>query len=151
MCNLRKTVFCALVIFCLTAIGCKTQVIISYGNSFGHCMGFCNKELSISKNSLSYIQAKNGDKPGTKKCVQPLSKEKYSQVLKNFDFKSFYLLDSVIGCPDCADGGAEWIEVKSGRNKKKVMFEYNNGPKELKVSIEQFKKLATKMENCTSK
>lgn len=151
MCNLRKTVFFALIIFCLTASGCKTPVVISYGTSFGHCIGFCNKELSISKNSLNYIQKKNGDKPETKKCVQPLSKGMYNQVLSNFDFKSFYLLDSIIGCPDCADGGAEWIEVRSGKNKKKVMFEYNNGPKEFKVSIEQFKKLASQMENCMSK
>lgn len=151
MYNLRGTGVFAFLIICLTITGCKTPVIISYGSSFGHCVGFCKKELVVSKNRVSYIQSKNGDKPESKNCVQPLNKDRYAKVLSTFDFKSFYLLDSVIGCPDCADGGAEWIEVQSGKNRKKIMFEYNNAPEQFKVSIEQFKKLAAKMEDCKSK
>lgn len=128
--------------------GCKTPVIISHGISFGHCVGYCNKELLISNQELTYIQRKNGNNPEEKKCIQPLSKEIYNEVLSQFDFKSFYLLDSVIGCPDCADGGAEWIEVKSGSTIKRVTFEYNHAPGQFKVAVEQIRKLAAGMEAC---
>ena len=138
-----------LLLFTVAVIsGCKAPVLISHGTSFGHCVGYCNKELTISGNNLTYVQRKNGDNPEEKKCTQPLSKEMYNSVLTSFDFKSFYLLDSVIGCPDCADGGAEWLEVKAGRNVRRVTFEYNHVPDQLKASVEQIRKLAAGMEDC---
>jgi hypothetical protein len=46
----------------------------------------------------------------------------------------FVNLPKTIGCPDCADGGAEWIEIISGSGGKsqKVTFEYMNEPAKLK-------------------
>lgn len=35
-------------------------------------------------------------------------------------------LDSIYGCPDCADGGAEWIEIQDDQQIKKVTFEYGD-------------------------
>lgn len=146
--NIKKISFGLLALLAagVTVTGCKTPVVIAHGASFGHCRGYCNKELSISKDSVAYVQKMNGDQPETKRNVKAISKEEYTKVVKQFDFRSFYLLDSVIGCPDCADGGAEWIEVKSGKNKKRVTFEYNKAPEQLKASVEQIKKMQAKME-----
>jgi hypothetical protein len=33
-------------------------------------------------------------------------------------------LEGVHGCPDCADGGAEWIEIGSAAGPIRVTFEY---------------------------
>ena len=140
-----------LLLFAIAMIsGCKAPVIISYGSSFGHCVGYCNKVLLISDKDLTYVQRKNGNKPEEKKCVQPLSREIYNEVLSQFDIKSFYLLDSVIGCPDCADGGAEWITIKSGNMTKKVTFEYNKVPEKFKAAVAQIRKLEAGMEACKS-
>lgn len=136
----------ALLVAGVVVTGCKAPVVISHGASFGHCRGYCNKELFISKDSLAYVQKMNGDQPETKRNIKSIDKETYTKVVKQFDFRSFYLLDSVIGCPDCADGGAEWLEVKSGKNKKRVTFEYNKVPEQLKASVEQIKKIQAKME-----
>lgn len=146
--NIKKVSFGLLALLAagVTVTGCKTPVVIAHGTSFGHCRGYCNKELLISKDSVAYVQRMNGDQPETKRNVKTIAKEEYTKVVKQFDFRSFYLLDSVIGCPDCADGGAEWIEVKSGKNKKRVTFEYNKAPEQLKASVEQIKKMQAKME-----
>jgi len=132
------------------ASSCKIPVIISHGTSFGHCVGYCNKELLISAKKVTYVQKKNGNNTEERICTQPLSKEIYKQVLSQFDFKSFYLLDSVIGCPDCADGGAEWMEVKSGKNIKRVTFEFNKVPVQFQVSIAQIRKLEARIAECKS-
>jgi len=137
----KKNGIVALIFICITLSSCKTPAILSYGKSFGHCVGYCNKELILSNTGMTYVQKKNGDKPETKKTIQPLNKEMYNEILSQFNSKSFYLLDSVIGCPDCADGGAEWIELKSGKNKKRVTFEYNQAPEDLKATVNQFRKL----------
>ena len=33
-------------------------------------------------------------------------------------------LNEVYGCPDCADGGAEWIEIDEGGSPRRVTFEF---------------------------
>lgn len=48
----------------------------------------------------------------------------------------FLALPTTIGCPDCADGGAEWLEIELKNGiKHKVTFEYNNEPSLLKDYI----------------
>nr|WP_068890425.1 hypothetical protein [Pedobacter panaciterrae] len=56
----------------------------------------------------------------------------FDKISSQIDEESFKNLKSTYGCPDCADGGAEWIEIKIGSNTKRVTFEYGNPPEELK-------------------
>jgi hypothetical protein len=42
------------------------------------------------------------------------------------DFELFMNLDSIIGCPDCADGGAEWFEIATNDTIKRVTIEYGD-------------------------
>jgi hypothetical protein len=35
-------------------------------------------------------------------------------------------LDSIIGCPDCADGGAEWFEIVTNDTVERVTIEYGD-------------------------
>ena len=50
---------------------------------------------------------------------------------RNIHFDKFIKLDNVLGCPDCADGGGEWVEIKRNGRTYKVTFEYGNEPKDL--------------------
>lgn len=153
--NSKKISITSLILLAVAATiagGCKTPVVvIAHGASFGHCVGYCKKELSVSVDSLTYVQSKNGDQPATKTCVQPLKKQTYEELIKDFDFKYFQQSDAVIGCPDCADGGAEWLEVTAGKTKKRVTFEYRNAPEKFKSMIEKLNKLQSEMEDCKSK
>ena len=54
----------------------------------------------------------------------------------NININDFFELPETIGCPDCADGGAEWLEIDLANGKThKVTFEYNKEPALLKTYI----------------
>lgn len=125
---------------------CNTQMTIARGTSFGHCVGFCNKELIVSKKQIIYNQWKNGDQPDKKGSSKILQQEVYNKMVSDFNFKDFYTLDQTIGCPDCADGGAEWIEVKKGSNTRRVTFEYGKAPEQIKSTVEQLNKMQAEFE-----
>lgn len=110
---------------------------ISYGTSFGECIGYCQHEIKISEEEIVSVR-KGWD---LQELLPELKIEE--QILPDYwnlfaelvDFSKFSKLDSVLGCPDCADGGAEWIEIKHEGESKKVVFEYRNEPDEVKEYI----------------
>ena len=42
------------------------------------------------------------------------------------DVAAITRLEGVHGCPDCADGGAEWIEIDTGSGPIRVTFEFGD-------------------------
>ena len=52
-----------------------------------------------------------------------LSQETWQQFISLIDFGYFQSLDDVYGCPDCADGSAEFIEIIYDGVAKQVTFE----------------------------
>src|SRR6185295_14271553 len=56
-----------------------------------------------------------------------LSQSDWADLSAAYDPITFNSLDSVIGCPDCADGGAEWVTVETEGKDRKVLFEYGKG------------------------
>ena len=103
---------------------------VKYGTSFGMCLGYCIHEIQVTSDNIDF--KKNGHEMDGLLPEVNLSSEidqNYWLVLsENIDFEAFMQLDSVIGCPDCADGGAEWIEIKHNGKVHKVVFEYMNEP-----------------------
>jgi hypothetical protein len=65
-----------------------------------------------------------------------LSAQKVSDIEKLIDTQKFFDLNDVYGCPDCADGGSEWIEIITDDDKsKKVTFEYGKTVPEIEKLI----------------
>lgn len=53
----------------------------------------------------------------------------WETLVKNIDYNTFRKLPAVVGCPDCADGGAEWLEVRlTDGTLHKVTYEYGIEP-----------------------
>jgi hypothetical protein len=132
--------FLTLLSFSCALTGCEKQIDkdslkISYGTSFGFCIGYCKKEISISSNQIKYTKSGWQDSVKTKTCTSPLNDKEWSALVNSIDYKEFDKLEEIIGCPDCADGGAEWIEIKSGAKKHKVTFEYGHEPEAVKEYI----------------
>ena len=50
----------------------------------------------------------------------------HQKLTAQIDFDEIIKYDDVIGCPDCTDGGAEWIEVIQNGQSKKITFEYGD-------------------------
>lgn len=112
-------------------------VEISYGSSFGECLGYCSSSIRLDEENLSLKKTgwdREGVLPDIDKSMQ-IEQDVWGTIIQHVDFERFLALDSIIGCPDCADGGAEWIEMKTASTKHKVVFEYGNEPEQLKKYV----------------
>jgi len=109
---------------------------VKYGTSFGECIGYCKHDLDMKIGEIIYNCS------GWNTNVQPITRTEvlstaiWDGMKININVPDFFALPTTIGCPDCADGGAEWLEIelKNG-NTHKVTFEYNNEPALLKSYI----------------
>lgn len=115
------------------------EYVVNYGTSFGMCVGPCRKEISILNNELAftvYYTEGRGVIGGTPKIFkESLDATLQNSLAKNLDYEAFKKLDEIVGCPDCADGGAEWLEIIKGDSKHKVTFEFGKAPKEIESLV----------------
>jgi hypothetical protein len=98
-------------------------VEITSGTSFGMCAGYCLTELRIDSTSLTLVEESwRADLP-TRTTTLPLDRREWSRFQALVDTAAIRVLEGVHGCPDCADGGAEWIQIE-GVDSVRVTFEY---------------------------
>ena len=122
---------------------------INYGTSFGMCIGYCKKEVYIKSGNVTYIHSGWMDSIITKTCSDSLSQENWSSFISGLDTKKFFDLPGTIGCPDCADGEAEYVEIETFSGEKhKVTFEYLKEPELLKNYITRLREQAGKATAC---
>ncbi len=116
-----------------------TDYVVNYGTSFGMCVGPCRKEMNLVNGDVSFTvfytegRGTTGGTPKTYK--ETLDATLQNSVIKSINYESFKKLDERIGCPDCADGGAEWVEIVKGDSKHKVTFEFGKAPKEIESLV----------------
>ena len=53
-----------------------------------------------------------------------ISRDQYADLCSLCSLNSFQELEETIGCPDCYDQGAEWIEITTPSFTKKITFSY---------------------------
>jgi hypothetical protein len=144
--------FLAVFIIATSLEACSNDVIyknitqLNYGTSFGECVGYCKHEVTIKSKAATY------------KCsswnptVQTLTKDTIlnSSILDSigsFNTNTFFKLPETIGCPDCADGGAEWLEIiLPNGDKHKVTFEYQHEPASIHDQIIKLREILNKNE-----
>ncbi len=105
-------------------------VAISSGQQFGFCVGYCFNELEITEGDQVLTTKGNAfareplEYP-TVRNTWPIDASRWDSLLALVDTASFLRLDETYGCPDCADGGSEWLGIlfESGQ-KKRVTYEY---------------------------
>ena len=125
----------------------NTITQLNYGTSFGECIGFCKREVTLKSNKATYNCYSWYPTTQTITKTDSISNTALDSVCK-LNTTSFFLLPETIGCPDCADGGAEWLELKmlSGETHK-VTFEYFKEPDFIKPQIEKLRKILSE-NNC---
>ena len=122
-----NTKFLLLIFGIATSFGCDSDAVnpqldrIEYGTSFGFCVGYCTQVLEVSPTQINkrLIPQVNEDLP-QKNCTDSFAS--FESLLEKIDLEAFSELDETIGCPDCADGGAEWIEITTRDANKRVVF-----------------------------
>ncbi|MCF7807812.1 MAG: spondin domain-containing protein [Candidatus Marinimicrobia bacterium] len=115
----------------LVFISCEEDtpqdIVISTGTSFGECAGYCIREMVIAGTDVSYTASgwDSADVPELSLDTSITSAE-WNTLEALADLDALESFDDVVGCPDCADGGAEWIKISDGVSEKKVTFEYGD-------------------------
>ncbi|MEQ1818428.1 MAG: hypothetical protein ABL871_07430 [Terricaulis sp.] len=98
--------------------------------SFGMCVGYCTTRLEISEGRAVLIREARGGRG----APQNLPAQRFAQVLTPDEWDAIEALagntdlsglEPVIGCPDCADGGAESLTIESSGAPQSISFEYN--------------------------
>ena len=118
-------------------------VSISYGTSFGMCLGYCDRSLEIMGTDIWFNatgQTVTGDLPDID-LQGTISIEEWEELVESIEMLVFRNMEEVIGCPDCADDGAEWIEITTDQLSHKVVFEFNNAPEQFENYIDDLREL----------
>ncbi len=101
-------------------------LVIHTGTSFGFCTGYCVKDYVITGTTITLTQrgtSRQGVNPD-KTCQTSLGATAWDALKAKADFTAFSKIPPTLGCPDCADGGAEYIELQQGDAVHRVTFEY---------------------------
>ncbi|PWS31889.1 hypothetical protein [Pedobacter paludis] len=145
-------IICLLYLIC-TFSACKKGQIknlnsIGYGTSFGMCIGYCSNNLTISDLKVVFSKSKNGQAPDTKTCSKSISEDEVNAIKDLLNSDKISALPEVIGCPDCADGGAEYVAINADGKQYKITFEYGKAPKELEAAVAKLKALKESFNDC---
>lgn len=142
--NIYKYIFgLAIILLCLSFAFNKNKDIkyIKHGSSFGMCHGYCINECKIdSLRKITERTAWQKDKYPKKVKTEAITKEEWNTLIHSINLEEFNKLPNKIGCPDCLDGGAEWIEIKYSNKVKKVTFEYGQDIKGISELLKQLRK-----------
>lgn len=131
-------------IFVLIIVNCKKEnsdtntknpEYIEYGTSFGECIGYCKSSLKVTKEKIICKKSSWGTLEDVT-TSKDNNNEDWTKLLNKINLNTFFSLDSIYGCPDCADDGAEWIEIKRENKTHKVIFEFGEEPEALKAILQ---------------
>lgn len=113
---------------CSTSKDSNSITYIKHGSSFGMCRGYCYNENTFTKTEkIAFSKAYGRTNPEEfpdKSDTTGLDVKIWDELVNSFVVDSFFKLDETIGCPDCADRGSEWLEIKTKKKVYKVTFDY---------------------------
>ncbi|MFD2932172.1 hypothetical protein [Spirosoma flavum] len=101
------------------------ELTIRTGTSFGMCVGYCVNEYVFNGTSVTLTQTGRplAQNP-IKTCQTTIDQATWNTLRAAANLETFSKQPETRGCPDCADGGAEYIELQTGEQKHRVTFEY---------------------------
>ncbi len=148
LCLLAAALFVA---SCASAIPGPTSVsqIVST-TSFGMCVGYCTTRLEISEGRAVLIREARGGRgaPGDlpdQRYTAALTANEWSDLARLAATTNFNSLPSVIGCPDCADGGAESLTVNGSGASRSVSFEHGAAIAQAQPLLDRVRALRTRL------
>lgn len=121
---------CSVLILCCTSdkspfLPSSQQPVFSYGISFGECLGYCYGTLTITEGKAALVRSSWNALPA-REGSENLAAGEWAQLVKSLRWAEFQSLPDTLGCPDCADGGAEWVQAAFPDEEKRVTFEYGH-------------------------
>ena len=145
-----------LVVVALGLAACESGAVKSAGitkvastTSFGMCVGYCKTTLEISEKEAVLTREPWGRGAGANLPVQrltaALSSQEWEQIAAAALAAKIDALPETIGCPDCADGGAESLTIVGLKGTKTITFDHGAAVAEAQPLLEQVRALRTRM------
>ena len=135
------TVLSSLLIACgISKNASSTPEVISilHGTSFGHCRGYCIKEAVFTNTSMRYTKYNRDSLNYPKQeIIESFTTEEYTTLLATIDWEKWEAMDTIIGCPDCTDAGAEYIKITTSKGSKRVKFDAYSNPEGLEKLLSE--------------
>jgi hypothetical protein len=93
---------------------------IASTTSFGMCVGYCTTRLEISEGQAVLVREARGGRGAPQNLPEQrftttLSASEWQEIQRLAANADLSALPDRIGCPDCADGGAETLTINGGR------------------------------------
>jgi hypothetical protein len=123
----------------------KKTTIIIYGYSFGQANS--NQQLQLNENLFLYEHTSEALKIN-KRCSKAADSDAFADIMTRVDLKKFRKLPNIFGCPDCADGGAEFVEIKADGETHRVTYNYGEAPKEIAEVVAKLKSVMVSFKDC---
>lgn len=104
--------------------------------SFGMCVGYCTTELEITEGQAVLTRLARGGR-GAPDSLPPqrfsmqLTAAEWQEIQQLAALADFDALPDVVGCPDCADGGAEGLMVEDAEGAESVSLEFRANVREV--------------------
>ena len=117
--------------------------------SFGMCAGYCKTTLEISEKEAVLTREAWGRGAGANLPVQrlttPLSAQEWQDIATAAAAAKIDALPERIGCPDCADGGAESLTIVGAKGEKTITFDHGAAIAEAQPLLDRVRALRTRM------
>ena len=110
--------------------------------SFGFCLGYCRTILEVTAEGMVFIEepTRQADLPRVVRTA-PISAEEWRGLVEAVDRAALEALPPTVGCPDCADGGAESVEVIATDWRDQVTFEFDASLPQLQPLLSRLRPL----------
>lgn len=117
--------------------------------SFGMCMGYCKTRLEISEAGAVLVREPwgRGGPSGLpeQRFESPLAAGEWREIARLAAAAKIDALPETIGCPDCADGGAESLTIVDGDGPKTITFDHGATIEEAAPLLAKVRALREKM------
>jgi hypothetical protein len=135
------------------ACGGATQrpavIKVSSTTSFGMCAGYCKTRLEIAPDQAVLTQEGwergEGESPPARALVIALSAQEWQEIADAAAAARIEGLPETIGCPDCADGGAESLTIESAGRSKTITFDHGAEIEEAHALLERVRTLRARL------
>lgn len=125
-----------------TATGVR-QVVST--TSFGMCVGYCSTRLEISAGGAVLVRSSRGGRGAQElpeqRFTQNLTRAEWGEIARLAEAAKLDGLPAVIGCPDCADGGAESLTIVGASGEKTISFEHGAAIEQAQPLLERVRAL----------
>jgi hypothetical protein len=98
--------------------------------SFGMCVGHCTTRLEITAGEAVLIREARGGRGAPNPSLQPqrfstpLTPAEWQEIQRLAAATDLTTVPDTVGCPDCADGGAEGLTIESASGAESVSLEF---------------------------